>query len=530
MFALGIRYLNGFVAASESDDRDRTEWPPHPGRVFMALVSAHFQTGADPNERKALLWLEELENDGEPMAPHIVAPDAVQRAVVTHYVPVNDKAGPSKVFMQSAPLTRNRQPRTFTRAWLEDETVYLIWPEVEPDESVRNALEALCSKVTRIGHSTSQVLMWVAQEEEIGVANWLPDEERAVLRLRLAPPGTLEYLEHRYNSGAVEVYTTLQAMAVDDTDKKTQDRAKKRLKKEFPEGDPPQLRPNLSIDHGYAPPVPSVCSTNAICTVFSPHIITLQLEPDQDTCHQLDLACVLIVSQRWREALISHSNDLSPSVRTILSGHDANGVPIQNTHLAFIPLAFVGHNYADGHLLGMGIGLPNDLSRDEHREIMRAIGRVSQLKLGRLGVWRIEPITASRPPWNLQIATWTAFPEGSTHWSTVTPIVFDHHPKSKVKASYQDEVVAMIRESCTRIGLPNPREVIATSVSTHIGVPVAHEFPRLQRKDGSKRRHTHAILVFDAPVCGPMLLGAGRYRGYGLCRPMNDLHIRGCNS
>src|SRR5437762_3246807 len=84
MLGFGIRYLNGFVAASEADQRDRVEWPPHPGRVFMALAAAHFQTGEAPEEREALLWLEELD------APNIKAADATHRAVVTHFVPVND--------------------------------------------------------------------------------------------------------------------------------------------------------------------------------------------------------------------------------------------------------------------------------------------------------------------------------------------------------------------------------------------------------------------------------------------------------
>jgi len=30
----------------------------------------------------------------------------------------------------------------------------------------------------------------------------------------------------------------------------------------------------------------------------------------------------------------------------------------------------------------------------------------------------------------------------------------------------------------------------------------------------------HAILVFDEPARGPVLIGAGRYRGYGMCRPL----------
>jgi CRISPR-associated protein Csb2 len=98
MLAFGIRYLNGFVAASEPHSHDRPEWPPHPGRVFMAPAAAYFDTGADAAERAALKWVEELETStgiqaGEPSA----------RALVTHYVPVNDKVGPAKAILQSAP-------------------------------------------------------------------------------------------------------------------------------------------------------------------------------------------------------------------------------------------------------------------------------------------------------------------------------------------------------------------------------------------------------------------------------------------
>jgi len=79
----------------------------------------------------------------------------------------------------------------------------------------------------------------------------------------------------------------------------------------------------------------------------------------------------------------------------------------------------------------------------------------------------------------------------------------------------------MIADGCEAIGLPQPREVVVTPVSAHPGVPPAYSFPRLTRKDGTERRHAHAILVFDQPVRGPVLIGAGRYRGYGLCRPIN---------
>jgi CRISPR-associated protein Csb2 len=104
----------------------------------------------------------------------------------------------------------------------------------------------------------------------------------------------------------------------------------------------------------------------------------------------------------------------------------------------------------------------------------------------------------------------------------VTPIAFDRHPKAKDRSSYHREIAGMIAQGAVRVGLPEPRDVIVTSVSAHLGVPPAHVFPRLQRKDGSQRRHAHAIIVFDRAVRGPIVLGAGRYRGYGACRPLPD--------
>lgn len=529
MIAFGIRYLNGFVAAAEPDDRDCVEWPPHPGRIFMALAAAHFQTGADPEERKALLWLEALERDGEPVAPCIVAQEAIPRSVVTHYVPINDHNAGYKVKNKKVVVfpeigqtgvRRERQDRTFASAWLKNDTVFLVWPEADPDDSVRSALEGLCAKVTRIGHSSSLVQMWIARSEEAGEPNWIPDEDRAEIRLRLAPCGTLEYLERRYNGAAVETFAVLKVTAVDDSDKKAQRAARKRLKEEFSDGSPPQLRPQLSMYQGYARPAPPDASYRAPGSVFSPHLIVLRIDAEDGPYRHLDLSCVLTVAQRWREALLSHSNDLSTSVRTVLSGHDVDGVPLEGPHLAFVPIAFVGREHADGHLLGMGVSLPDGLSRNDRRGVLQAMDRVRRLKLGRLGIWRVEAVNEARPPWNLLPKAWTAHPEGATQWSTVTPVVYDRHPKTKDKGVYQEEVATMIRQCCTRIGLPPPREVIITPVSLYLGTPPAHDFPRLRRKDNSLRRHTHAIIVFDQAVRGPILLGAGRYRGYGLCRPM----------
>ena len=78
-----------------------------------------------------------------------------------------------------------------------------------------------------------------------------------------------------------------------------------------------------------------------------------------------------------------------------------------------------------------------------------------------------------------------------------------------------------VKDACSHIGLSRPLKVLLHPVSLVEGVPHAREFPQLTRKrDGGRQMHAHAVVIFDEPVAGPVLLGAGRFRGYGLCRPM----------
>jgi CRISPR-associated protein Csb2 len=528
MFALAIRYLNGFAAAATTAERDQVEWPPHPGRVFMALAAGHYHTGEDAAEREVLLWLENLQDP-----PHLYAPEALQRAVVTQFVPVNprledekkqrtkekkDGKRPPPPLQSAEGIIRTRQPRTFTRAWLTEDTVYLMWPGVDLPESLGAACASLCGKVTRIGHSSSMVQITVVADGSLPPPNWLPDEAHSTQQLRLASAGTLDLLEASFKREDHDLLAELMVMHAGA--RNPQSKAEREFTRSTGRLPPMRLRPELSVFQGYAPSTAVLEEPVARESVFSPQFLVFTLDRIDGPYRCLDLGDVLIVSQIWRRALISHANAFSSEVRSILSGHHSDGTPLEEPHLAFLPVGFVGHPHADGRLMGIGLGLPRSLPERLRREALRAISAVKELTLGRLGKWRMTPLASQRPPVNLQFATWTAAPSGATHWATLTPVAYDHHPKAKEKLAYLAEIAEMVETACERTGLPRPREVVVTTVSAHLGAPPAHVFPRLQRKDGSERRHTHAILVFDEPVCGPMLIGAGRYRGYGLCRPM----------
>src|SRR6202142_1572381 len=167
MFALGIDFITGVAVMTDAASREKAEWPPHPARVFMALVAAHYETKPLPEdghsaeegwslERAALEW---LEGQG---APQMNWPEASPRDVVKVYVPVNDAGvsqNPARVKeseMRAAlgvmPDQRSRQERTFPALHIGGEGperhIHLRWPNAEPTTEILTALTGLARKVT----------------------------------------------------------------------------------------------------------------------------------------------------------------------------------------------------------------------------------------------------------------------------------------------------------------------------------------------------------------------------------------------
>lgn len=464
MVAIGIDYLNGVSVATHPSDYESAEWPPHPARVYMALAAAHFESAVDEQEsaaeRNALEWLESLS------PPEIIFAAGAPRNIVKHYVPVND-------VKTEGVLPRNRQERFFPATVLGDESrVWMVWPDENPDPMVRNGLQKLAERVPRIGHSSSFVRVHLADVPEKGELHLIPSGHGG-MRLRIPAKGFLSALEGSFTRGD---------------------------------------RPSVGTWQGYLFRESQERKTPA-CSVFDPNLIVLRLREGRS----LDLCFTAKVTDTLRRAIMANGPDKVPEV---ISGHAVDGTPSQRPHAAFLPLAFVDGEYADGHLMGLAIALPRNL---RHHERLHAIGALSsqitstvpnrvRLNLGRLGIWDLEVDRSEDPPINLQTIGYT---RPSALWASITPIVLDRFAKAETE---QEEIIA---GSCERIGLPRPVEVQLSKIAHLMSVPPAWEFPLLAAgKNGPKRFHRHAVIRFAEPVRGPIILGAGRYRGYGLCRPI----------
>ncbi|HLJ20039.1 MAG TPA: type I-U CRISPR-associated protein Csb2 [Terriglobales bacterium] len=479
MLSISVRYFTGYAAAGRADDREAVEWPPHPARLFMALAAAHFTSRGGPAERAALAWLEQQ------APPVISAGGHSARSRVLQYVPVNELGkNEAAVPVQSAPgLFRQRQPRSFPRAWLERETAYFTWPSAEPNSHFP-ALAALCSKVTRLGHASCLVHVAASADAAPEPPTLVPDQDGATDQLRVAVPGTLQLLEETYAAPA---------------ERETR-------------------HATVSSTHGYAPPrqpgplLPS--------TVWRPELVIFALNRRSGPVRFLDAAATLQLTARLRQAVLSH---LGPTAPESLSGH-CGVARAERPHLAILALPFAGYQHADGRILGVAFALPYDLAPEDRASLLRALARLRQqgLALGPLGVWDLIA-GADLQRETLRARSWTAAQTGASRWASVTPFVFDRHPRAKARAAYMEEAVRSVRESWERIR-QEPAEVSVdlVPVSAHIGVPSSRDFPLMARKDGTRLRQSHAILHFSRPVMGPILLGAGRFRGYGLFRPLPE--------
>ena len=223
--------------------------------------------------------------------------------------------------------------------------------------------------------------------------------------------------------------------------------------------------------------------------------------------------------------LASFDKDPIPSW---ISGHEPNGEKLQSEpHLVLAPLGFVGNKFSDGRLLGVALIVPRSVSLAERGRVFSRFlydqhsgeDKTVTLKLGKLGTWDLVRDSAVSTKLTLRSQTYT---EESFSWASVTPIVLDRMPKSdriKDPAIWRTEVGEIISTACENIGLPAPENIRIEKTPFFLGslraMPGQGGFPQL-RKD---KYQVHATVTFDRLITGPVLLGAGRYRGYGLMRP-----------
>lgn len=581
MFAIAIELLTGRYTAMQFNDRTEPEWPPHPARLFSAMVAAWADNDdPDPAERSALEWLEQQK------PPDICCGEARPRAVVTHFVPVNDpialirdlsrtyaltaearravaeaeRAGDeqgirrarakmtkaeAKAISDAAaagrptgresstviagvleilPDRRSKQGRTFPTVIPDRTTVWFAWPEASPSEEHRRAIDSVLARVARIGHSSTLVACRSA--DSAPRPTWTASQEAAEPRLRVAREGVLDRLERAFATHQGSEPRTLPAGMTS-------------YKRASGPRHPRLAAPLLGGDW---------------------YILGVEGRPRS-------AVQVLAIARAVRSALMAHADQPPPE---FISGHQRSPAagnrptrPVERPHLAVVPLPSVGHRYSDGSVFGIALVLPTaDHCSDADRSaIERALlawsgaglelqvpagrgGRPVRLVLVDQGIEKADP---DRPSWldttlasRRRTTTRDYWCRPARRWMTVTPIALDRFPGNlrsshpHVRDRAEAEAEASVARACAFAGLVKEPQLVSVTIrldSPLVGVPAVPSGPRERRTggyaayisgNGSPRVCVHAEIEFEQAVRGPVLVGAGRYFGYGLCLPVDE--------
>jgi len=575
MLCIEIELLAGRYAATAYNDRFRAEWPPHPARFFSALVAAlHDNAPVDDQERRALLWLEQQTAPGLVVDTKTVNEHLGRREVCDVFVPVNDititaalepklraaesaveKAQAAVDTQQAQPSTkaqakelaklhkelekaerayakqlaavnetgvasgeelkasraifgeyRTRQMRTFPVVFPADPCLHFVWPSDPPVES-RAALDRLCERVTRLGHSTSLVRCAVVEREP--AVNLLPDPDGELV-LRTVGPGQLARLEQAFERHRAVASRVLPARPVRY-------------------GRPTGLRDQRSCPQ-------SVFADDWIIFERVARVKHKHRAGSLDSSRPYSSRGAELARALRRSLIEVHgSRDLSPA----LSGHSPTGEAVATPHIAFVALPFVNHEHADATIKGVAIVLPKALSNRDRTTLFqliadwegtRSVDADSERSVMELATGSLSPFFVRRLELSerhaLTPATWC---RASSRFVTATPIALDRYP-GKLRSNQAGtahraalEAQRSIALACERIGLPSPTSVEVSLSPLLPGAQPARDFRAHTYKPGrSPRVRVHADIRFAQRVCGPVLLGAERYFGLGLCLPAQE--------
>lgn len=586
MFAVAVELLTGRYAATTFNRWDEAEWPPHPARLYSALIAVAADDDLGDGERAALRW---LESQPPPVLTCSGESALVTRAPVTVFVPVNDptalKSDQAKSYhrvveaeqglvaastagddratvratkalakaraksaddarkagtasgnesasvaagvLQVLPELRSKQARSFPTVTPDNDVVWFVWPAAEPSGDVVEVLDRLCSRVGRLGHPSSFVSCRVV-EAEVPEPTLVPTAA-GDLAVRVPQTGSLDRLEAAFAvHGGVAQRTLPSGTAF-----------------YAPAGvvvaDPP--RPLLGGDW-------IVLALPGRTEDQDGTVVDL---PRFDVTRSLDLARAV------RGALLRHGDQPAPE---ILSGHrerrpgEDRSPATDRAHVAVVPLPDVAHRHSDARIHGVAVVLPTEVDDDERAVVERAllawgdandhevrIGGASGLRI------RLDAPHLQQAPGSTGVAAegWRSERDGratvdrrfwcrpSKRWVTATPIALDRFPGDltaaldEPRAKAEALATATVARACVLAGLPEPVDVEIDIDGFLAATPAAggrrrgRRFPPFKAGgSGQERMAVHAVVIFDEPVSGPVLLGAGRFLGYGLCLPGDE--------
>ena len=493
MLAIEVELLHG-TFRGDPDGTANTgglthgEWPPAPYRVFAALVAAD-GTGkrCRVTDGRELDWFERLP------APVIRAhrdyrcQERLPRFIVEHAdsfarqkPPKKDGAG------RTATVGRERRRKTpYVATHQEyvgrksatvrpgvsvaprDPHIVYVWDDASPSPNTVDALRRRAARIGYLGAADSPVRVRVATRLPVSapIEDAYTPDPNGTLMMNVFAPGDLQILDRVYEAW---------------------------------------------VEHGADIARSQFPALRHLASYREPGRVEEEERGEVVAWLRIGAAIpgrrVAAVTSLFKEAVLSKYQDIHGEPPAVLHGH---GFPGSGYELArFLALPDVGFEWSRGRIHGLALWLPPGFDPAMSRKVRDAAFAVRRLS-GRSVDVSVTPRDQEERPVAAQPRRWE---RRATHWATVFPAI--HERRGTLD-------LAAVSKWCRHAGLPAPERFRAARTPLVRGAVDLAPI-EVNRPGRPGLPYSHVELWFRNPIRGPVVIGSGRQRGFGLCAPLPD--------
>jgi CRISPR-associated protein Csb2 len=161
MLAITVEFLHGRFYARDTSDEKLPEWPPHPARMFAALVSAAAETRELDRFRPLLMSIEgfdppdiaAIESPWPRIAWNMRNRLSLDTRAPEVFVRINDPESKSGSKAHPVPALRTLQKRYLPSVRVPnadgESSVHYIWPHDDLSAELRSEMQELCVRLVR---------------------------------------------------------------------------------------------------------------------------------------------------------------------------------------------------------------------------------------------------------------------------------------------------------------------------------------------------------------------------------------------
>lgn len=465
MFAITVEFLHGTFRG----DPDGTavtgrltqgEWPPSPARLFSALVAADGtrQTSC-VSDGHELHWLEGLP------APTIHAqPNPWHQTLRPRFV-VEQRGGAVRGAHHEYSARRGALHRPGVRISTGNPLVVYRWDVEPPHKRIVESIERRAARVGYLGASDSPVRLRVSTGMPCGAAEevYNPDPDGDI-GIGVPRPGHVDALDRMYDAWT--------------------ERGASVSRSQYPA----LLHRTAYRSPGHDKP-----------TDRGQVVAWLRLRP------AVSGRRVAAITALFKEALLSRHQRMHGEPPAVLHGH---GFSSSGYDLArYLALPDVGYPRSRGRIHGLALWLPPGSNVMQRQGACDAAVAIDAL-VGRGIEVQVEPRGDEERPWAVNPRRWRG---PSTIWVTAFPAI--HERRGAVG-------LPEAARWCRHAGLPEP---VSFRSQRQPLLPGAVDLApaEVNRPGRPALPYSHAEFRFAEPVEGPVVVGAGRQRGFGLCVPVD---------